>query len=337
MKSGRITPTLADWGELRFLRWVRDLAGKSNREIPLSIGDDAAHLRLLHGRDVLVTTDALIENVHFRREWTPPRDLGIKAMASNLSDLAAMGARPVAAFLSLGVPPPTPINQLKAFFRGIHEEGKKFRCPLAGGDMVRAPQWVINIMLVGRPHKEGRIIKRSDAKPGQTLFITGIPGQSGAGLGALRRGWHDESDLIARHNRPTPRIEAAAALAEVCPDLAMIDVSDGLFNDAGHLARESGVRIEILESEFPMDAALAKYAMRTGRFAREFILFGGEDYELLFTSRAPVWEIRAAFLRRKIDCRVNAIGRVKRGAGVAVIGVNGKPLRLADRTFKHFE
>ena len=120
-------------------------------EIPIGIGDDAAHLRIRGRGDLIVTTDALIEDVHFRRCWISDKDLGAKSLTVSLSDLAAMGAKPVAGFLCLGVPPETAIADLKSFFSGLRGQGRRFACPLVGGDLVRAKQWTINLTLLGRP------------------------------------------------------------------------------------------------------------------------------------------------------------------------------------------
>lgn len=339
--AGATAPvTLADWGELKFLRWVRRVAGEDWTEgtspLAMGIGDDAAHFRFRGLKDLLVTTDTLIEGVHFKRAWISPRDLGHKSLASNLSDIAAMGGAPVAEFLSLGVPPSASINALKRFFGGLCEFGRRWNCPLAGGDLVRAPQWVINIMVLGQPAVGERVVRRRDARAGQKVYVTGSPGESGAGLAALRRG-DRQPFLIARHNRPTPRLDEARVLAETCPDLAMIDVSDGIVNDAGHLARESRVRIEIFPDKFLISRELARYARKTGADPLDWILDGGEDYELLFTTKTPVEKIQKAFASRKIETPVSWIGRVVEGpSGVRLLDAKGKLLRRAAKTFQHF-
>lgn len=333
--------TLADCGEIDFLAWVRRAArgGRraDNQKIPVSIGDDAAVLRLA-GREAVVTTDALIENVHFKFDWTSERDLGAKALAANLSDLAAMAARPVAAFLSLGVPPTTSLGALKDFFLGLIAEGRKYDCPLVGGDLVRARDWTINLTLIGSPIVAGRPALRSAARPGQRLYITGWPGESAAGLEALRRGDRQPA-LLRRHLRPTPRLEEAAALIRACGDLAMLDVSDGVMNDARQMARESGAAIEIEAGKLPISRGLQKYAEdlnRKERKERNWILFGGEDYELLFASSQPTERIRAAFKAAKISTPIAEIGKIVKGSGVRIFDASGAPIEMKHRTFKHF-
>ncbi|MCH8332629.1 thiamine-phosphate kinase [Candidatus Sumerlaeota bacterium] len=348
MKSARARETLADWGELRFLDWVRRSFGKDKggggNEILLSIGDDAAHLRLSRSRDIVVTTDALIEDVHFARSWIGPGDLGRKALVASLSDLAAMGAMPIASFLSLGVPASTAIAELKAFFRGLCREGRRWSCALAGGDLVRSPQWTINLTLIGRPGKGRGVIRRSTARPGQTLYVTGFPGQSAAGLAALERN-EPQPTLIARHTRPTPRLREAEALRSICGDLSMIDLSDGIMTDASHVARASGVGLEIEVDALPVSPALKRYARHLGVDPLQWALYGGEDYELMFTSRRSAIKIVQAMGRAGLATRVTAIGRVvaSPAAGksrvshpVRLLNSDGESLKGPDRSFNHF-
>ncbi len=335
LRSG--TKTLADWGEKRFLQWVRralrsptHLDGAS---LALGIGDDAALIRPTAGVEIAVTTDALIEGVHFRRDFISPRDLGARAWIVNLSDLAAMAAEPLAGCLALGLPPKTPLADARAFFLGLRSAAQRWGCPLAGGDLVRASKWTIAVTLIGRV--EGRAALRDAARPGQRLYLTGIAGESAAGLTALRRG-DAEPTLIGRHRRPTPRLKEARLLRSLCPDLAMIDVSDGVWNDAGQLARESGVRLRVRLSALPASAGLRRYARRRGVAWEDWALFGGEDYELLFTTRVGAASLRSAFASGGVKTPLSEIGDVIAGRGVQLLAADGHPLRRRDRTFEHF-
>jgi thiamine-monophosphate kinase len=332
----RSPAVLADWGELRFLEWVRR-AFKADRGpgLALGIGDDAAHLRLAPSGDLIVTTDALIEGVHFRRDWISPRDLGAKALISNLSDLAAMAARPQAAFLALGVPPQAPIDELKAFFLGLRAAARRWSCPLVGGDLVRAPQWTINLTLLGSPAVARRVAMRSAARPGWTLCVTGFPGESAAGMDALRNGKNPKK-LIARHRRPTPRLPEAGVLARACRDLALIDISDGVASEAAHIARASDVRVDIELPALPVSPALLGYAAARGVDPTDWILFGGEDYELLFATDTPVDRIRAAFRRAGIATPLTPIGRIAAGRGLRLLDADGRAIPPTGRRFEHF-
>lgn len=349
--------TLAEAGEHRLLEWVRARAAAESSEgrggLVLGIGDDASVLSLAGangsgggragGNAAIVTTDALIEAVHFRHEWTPPRDLGAKALAVNLSDLAAMAARPVAAFLSLGAPPETALADLEEFFEGFLEEGTRHGCPLAGGDLVRAPVWMIAVTAIGRPAVPGRVATRAAALPGWNLYVTGAPGESAAGLEELRRAdarapgsaRTTTSRCIERHRRPTPRLAEAAALAAAFEELAMLDVSDGIFNDAGQMARASGTCVEIEFETLPVSEALRA----ASDDPRSLALFGGEDYELLFaTPHGP--EAVAAALAATASTSIHRIGRVVPSSdvhpGAVVIDAGGAVLPLPNRTFRHF-
>jgi thiamine-monophosphate kinase len=323
-------------GERGWLRQVRQWFGHKAGQVEVSIGDDCAALNLngIHG-PLVVTTDSLIEGVHFRHEWIGARDLGARALAVNLSDLAAMGATPLAAFLALSVPPETPLRELKEFFQGFGAESRAFGCPLAGGDMTRAPQWTICVTVLGRPVVPGRLAFRSTARPGQLLYVTGWPGESGAGLAALVRGV-SAPDLIRCHRRPLPRLGEAAVLTRLCPDLAMIDVSDGIWNDAGQLAEASAVRIELEDEALPASPEMERLARQLHNDPRDWALFGGEDYELLFATGASLEAVHSAFDRAHLATAVHCIGRVTAGKGLHLMNRDGREIRLADRTFRHF-
>lgn len=338
-KPSQRKTTLADWGEHRFLEWVRRIVEspdtRGEKTIRLSIGDDAAHLKLRKRGDLLVTTDALIEGVHFRRKWISARELGAKSLTSNLSDIAAMGGRPTAAFLSLGVPPSTPVQELKAFFLGMRNLGLRMQCPLAGGDLVRAPQWVINVTVLGRPQVGKRVVTRSACKPGQIVYVTGSPGESAAGLYALRKGLEAPA-LVRRHNRPEARLDEAGVLARRCSDLAMMDVSDGIKIDAGHLAERSAVCIEIDWEGLPVSRRLKRFAESVHHDARDWVLDGGEDYELLFATKVGEKAIRRAFTAAGIRTPIHTIGRVAEGEGFSLLNAKGKKMRRQHKGFRHF-
>lgn len=338
----RATPrTLAELGERPFLRELRAGANTATGSaLLLGIGDDAA---LLSGgalrRGLLVTADALVEGVHFRRAWTPPADLGRKALAVNVSDLAAMGARPVAAFLTLSLPGETALAELRAFFRGLRAACAEWGCPLAGGDMTRGPHWSISITALGTPAVRRRVLRRDAARPGDFVYVTGRPGESAAGLEALRRGLRAPA-LVRAHNRPTPRLAEAALLAAL-PRVALLDVSDGIVNDASQLCEASGVAIELnAGAQLPLSPALRRFAAEprpesAARSALDYFLFGGEDYELLFTTAAPPAELQRRFKTAGLKTPLHAIGRVIKGQGVYAQSIRLDGTQQ-DKTFRHF-
>jgi thiamine-monophosphate kinase len=357
----------------RVRRWMTDAnaagaAAAAANDLALGIGDDAALLRPgAPGSLLAVTTDALIEGVHFRRDWISPGDLGRKALAVNLSDLAAMGARPVAAFLALGVPPTTPLADLRAFFMGLRAEGRRWGCPLAGGDMVRARCWTIAVTVIGRtpaPVPDASIrdvsapgvgaagdpggllgsppFRRDGAQPGDWLYVTGRPGRAGGGLEAIRRGL-DFPALARAHRRPTPRLAEAGRLAALGCVAAAMDLSDGLWDDASKLAEASGVAIELWLDALPRDAGLERLGRFLKRDPLDWTLFGGEDYELLFVMRRPLalaQEWPKAFEGRPL-APARQIGRIVRivaGRGVVrLLETSGGPtIPVRDRSWAHF-
>lgn len=341
---GRASKTVADRGEHALIAQIARWFEKDSATLDHGIGDDAALLRLGQKNPTLVvTTDALVENVHFRRDWIPPRDLGHKSLVANLSDLAAMAARPVAAFLALSLPGQTPLHDVREFFMGWRQAGRRWACPLAGGDLTAAPQWIVNVTVIGtlgppghrRAQPQAQAALRSTARPGQILYVTGAPGESGAGLEALRRGT-DARHLIRRHCRPTPRLAEAQAIRRACSDLAMLDISDGIYNDAGNLARASHVGVEIELAKLKPSHALKRFARQVEIAPSHFQLFGGEDYELLFSTRQSADNLRAALAAAGIKTPLHPIGRIVESSGVKVYDPEGKPLALSDETYAHF-
>jgi len=288
------------------------------------IGDDCAVLKLPAGHDVLVTTDFTLENVHFRRKWHPPEVVGWRCLTRGLSDIAAMGGEPRAAFLSLALPRRTPQRWVDGFFRGLLELADEFRVPLAGGDTAQSAGGIqADIVVVGSVPK-GKAVLRSGARPGDGIYVTGELGGAAAAIVRLRRGRVCPADY-ERHFHPTPRIEVGRWLRQRGLASAMIDLSDGLSTDLEHICEESAVGAEIDVEMIP--------CARVGRPAREvpldLALHGGEDYELLFTSRGRIPE-------KVARVRVTRIGRIRRERGMLLVGDDGRRRRLAPRGWEHF-
>ena len=259
------------------------------------IGDDAAVLEAL--AHPIVTVDALVEGVHFRRDWTSARALGAKSMAVNLSDLAAMGARPIAAFVALAVPRDCSSEWISELYIGMETLAARHDFTIAGGDMTAAPGVFISVTLVGDLMLEaaGRPVTRSGARVGDAVCVTGDLGDSAAGLSLLQNadapgGSPGDSGLdgparaylLGRHLEPAPRLERMRELLARDRDAvhAALDLSDGLAGDARHIARASGVDIEIYAEQLPISAACARAARALNQSATNWALSGGEDYEL---------------------------------------------------------
>ena len=291
--------------------------------VPVGIGDDCAVLRLPAGHELLVTTDFTLEGVHFRREWHPPEVVGWRCMIRGLSDIAAMGGEPRAAFLSLALERGTPQRWVNRFLSGLLEAAAEFRVTLAGGDTAQAPNGILaDIVLVGSVPR-GKAVLRSGARPGEGIYVTGELGDSAAALTRLREGKVRAADYH-RHFHPTARIAVGQRLRRLAS--AMIDISDGLSTDLEHICEESGVGAQIETAIIPR----ARVGRPEKQVSLDLALHGGEDYELLFTSAK---EIPA----KVAGVRVTRIGRITRGHAMELIEGDGHRRRLVARGWEHFK
>ncbi len=289
----------------------------------LGIGDDCAVLRPRRGEELVVTTDLSLENVHFRRDWHPPQSVGHRCLARGLSDLAAMGARPEAAFLSLALPPDLTALWLDLFLDGFMALAQRYRVPLAGGDMAKSPLVIADIVLLGSVPK-GKALLRSGARAGDLIYVTGALGGSAAELRALERrpsAFHAHDKLRHPHLYPEPRLSAGRELRRLAT--AAIDLSDGLSTDLAHLCEESGLAAEIDAEALPLDA----------RATLEQALHGGEDYELLFTA-SPKTRVPGQLG----GVLTHAVGRMKKPGKRPQVAMNQGNTRseLAPAGWEHF-
>lgn len=278
-----------DISEFELIDRLRDALPESVRasaEVPLGIGDDAALWQPPEGESVLVTTDSLIDRVHFRTDWTSWRDLGWKSIAVNISDIASMGGVPKLATVSLALTGGELAADLVELYRGIGEIADRDRVVLAGGDIVRAPHDLgIHVTLVGAT-RNGRFLTRSNAQPGDVIAVTGTLGAAAAGVELLglpeddpRRSAVTAPLLIEAHARPQPRVRAGRLALELGAHAAM-DLSDGLFGDLPKILSASGVSAEIDLAAIPVAASIR--ALFPDRWL-DLATRGGEDYELLLT------------------------------------------------------
>ncbi len=311
----------------------------------LGPGDDAALLSVKSNFEMALTCDLMIEGRHFLRPGRDPFALGFKAAAVNLSDLAAMGARPRALLCSLALPRALwRASFLDPFFLGLRAMSEAFGASLAGGDCSASPQGLfIDVTAVGEVEK-GKALRRSQARPGDDLYCTGSLGDAAAGLKlklepALAKGLQagHKAWLLKRQSSPLPRILAGRFLIEKNLSRCAIDISDGLASEAWHLSRESKVAIELDAEAIPLSAALRAAASAWRRPALDFALTGGEDYELLFSAPPQSRSRLVRDFSRLTGCRLHAIGRVLRGRGVRLR--QGKHLRplSAQVGFDHFQ
>lgn len=279
--------------EKALIAQVRRLAMLArNPTVQTGIGDDCAVLRLLPGRrkergeekekDTLVTTDFTLEGIHFRRDWHPAESVGHRCLARGLSDIAAMGGEPVAAFLSLALPRELPQSWVGRFARSLISLAERYNVTLAGGDTAESPNGVLaDIVVVGTTPK-GKALLRSGARPGDRIYVSGELGGSAAAVWQMRKKPTRKLNPreYPRHFFPEPRLELGRVLREKGLASAMIDTSDGLSTDLAHICEESGVGAELQAEDIPR-ASVGKPAREVDL---QFALHGGEDYELLFTA-----------------------------------------------------
>jgi thiamine-monophosphate kinase len=298
------------------------------RGIATGIGDDCAILQIPAGNQTLVTTDFSLEGVHFRREWHPPEAVGHRCLTRGLSDIAAMGGTPIAAFLSLALPPDLRQSWVDQFVKGLLKLADRFNVSLAGGDTAQSPGGVLaDIVVVGSVPK-GKAILRSHARPGDSIYVTGALGGAAATLKLLFSGRKLRPADFPRHFHPTPRIEVGRWLLEKDLASAMIDLSDGLSTDLGHICEESGVGAEVQANAVPC-AAIGKPAHKVDL---QFALHGGDDYELLFT--APT---RKRLPARIAGVDITRIGRITRSKQVILTNPAGTEVKFRPQGWEHFK
>ena len=270
---------VGDIGEFKLIERLARLIPSSPNVVE-SIGDDCAVVRMF-GKNMLVTCDMFIENVHFRRSFYRAEDIGWKVAAGAISDIAAMGGTPLFCVVSLACPETTEVVFIEDLYKGMNSIMSRCGAVIIGGNTARNQSGlIIDIMVMGDAH--GRNYRRRrGAQAGDLLAVTGYPGESAAGLHALENGKVTPA-LTQAHLHSMPRVMEGQWLASKDAVRAMMDVSDGVFQDAGHLARAGGLGVNIFLDTLPVSSALKEYSESSGMDAARFLLGGGEDFELLF-------------------------------------------------------
>ncbi len=361
---------LSDLGEFGLIQKIRRSAGRPAPPVVIGIGDDAAALRLSPAATLLATTDMLLEGVHFDLSYSDFYSLGWKSAAANLSDIAAMGGLPRFCLISLGIPSSVPVENIASFYRGLETVLRAHGTHLVGGDTcLSRGGFVVNVAVLGESGKT-RIVTRAGAKPGDRIFVTGTLGDSAAGLEILRNapdriirgqapcGMRNEKpgrtksekqrfrckdlkseirnlksamkSLTTRHLRPTPRVEWGRAIARAGCANAMIDVSDGLSSDLGHICEQSRVGAVIYAEKVPLSPALRRASGSLSQPSLSYALSGGEDYELLFT--VPQEKMRKC---GSLNIAATEIGEIVSGTGIRIVE-KGREKRLRLTGYDHF-
>ena len=320
--------------EFDLIELIRLHTAQPRDDVRLGIGDDAAVLAVPAGQELAVAIDTLVDGVHFPH-GTAAADIGWKALAVNLSDLAAMGASPAWALLALTLPTPD-VAFVEGFAEGFARLAQPHRLALVGGDTTRGPL-CISVAVHGFV-PPGKALTRAGARAGDAVLVTGTLGDAAAGLHALQHSWRDDDPrsnlrefLIERLNRPVPRLAAGAALRGQAS--ACADISDGLLADLGHICTASGVGAEIEAALLPRSSALL--GLHDEASALHFALSGGDDYELCFTVPAQRLADVQSDLSR-LGCGVTRIGRIVEGVGVRVRGADGEWVNMDRSGWEHF-
>jgi thiamine-monophosphate kinase len=332
---------------------------KYDQSVVLGIGDDAAVIQAPDGGSLLACTDMLVEGVHFSREKTPPAAVGHKALAVNLSDIAAMGGIPRQALVAAGWPPGCTLEYVDGVYEGLYALAEEYGVNIIGGDTVRAPVVTINVTVIGE--SRGKAVGRNGARPGDLLAVTGRVGAAAAGLALLRAGLEEvapegleegteragvrgqkpglpetvREDLLRAQLFPVPRLRAAAILMATGAATAMIDLSDGLAGDLRQLTAASGVGALLYGDELPIDGNTKAAAAFLKENVLNWALYGGEDFELL-VALAPE---KAAETREKMKAAgvaLTVIGKITPAAEGLRILQDGRITPLKARGFDHF-
>jgi thiamine-monophosphate kinase len=305
-----------------------------------SIGDDAAVLDPTPGAALVATTDLLLEDIHFRRRWAEPADIGWKALAVNVSDIAAMAATPRWALVALACAESTGREEIEAFYGGALALCDAYGVAIVGGDTSASPGgWIVNVMVLG---EAAAPVLRSTARPGHVVAVTGSLGRSAAGLAVLERDAAPAgvspallAEVTGAHLRPRPRVVEARWLAAAGGLTAMMDLSDGLGTDLPRLVAESGVGATVRVAQLPIAPASEAVAAALDHDALAWATGGGEDYELLVTCERGAFARLSAGLAQTTGLALTAVGEITAGRGVRWIDAEGRDVAVA-AGFEHF-
>lgn len=308
---------------------------ESSPVVRLGIGDDCAILQLPPGELLLTTTDMLIESIHFRRDWTDFLSLGRKSAAVNLSDLAAMGALPRALFLAVAIPADLTAADLDLFFTGFLEVCHASKAVLAGGDTCSSKGGVSICVTALGTAPETAVVRRTGAHPGDGIYVTGTLGDSALALQWLMTGRTPPPELLKRHLEPTARVEVGRRLGTAGVPTAMIDISDGLLADLGHILTASRVGACIEIDRLPLSPALRAVG-DDDHLLYDRALTGGEDYELLFTA-PPEAQGEIDRIATDVDLPITRVGTISETCGEVTLTHAGSLCPLPQhKGYKHF-
>ena len=325
--------TVSDAGERALIARIAALTGPAPDILTIGIGDDAAVFDAPPREQMVLTCDAQIEGVHFRREWTGAESIGRKAVAVNLSDLAAMGATPQLILLSLALPPSLPLEDFDAFVAGVLAEARNAGAALAGGNITKSSgPLMLDVTAMGRVHRR-RVMRRAGARAGDELWVAGSLGAAAAGLawlaaGRARSETPEATECVARYERPSARVRLGRRVAGSRSATAAMDLSDGLADGARQIATASGCGVMVEAAALPLDAAAVTVLSALGRDPIQAALSGGEDYELLFAVPPKRRRAFLAAVSRAGGPPATRVGRLTGERAQAELAVGGATIAL---------
>jgi thiamine-monophosphate kinase len=325
---------LADLGEFGFIERIRGAVAKlEGNGVRLGIGDDCAVLELPPGQVLLTSNDLLIEEIHFRSDWSDWRALGGKCVSVNVSDVAAMGGSPRHLYLGLAIPATMDMDDLDAFLEGFLEAASGYGAVLVGGDTCRSPgPLMISVTIEGAAPAD-QVVTRGGARPGDAVYVSGTLGDSALALQLLSSDLPVADELAQRHHRPQARVALGRALAEAGVPSAMIDVSDGVLADLGHILDASVVGAHLEQALFPLSPDF-RQALAAEPALFELALCGGEDYELLFTVPADKEHLLADLVADVPIARIGTVTDAEQGFLLA--DEAGRVRSVKAKGFNHF-
>jgi len=333
--------TLKDIGEFGLIARIDDLLKREGVQSPgvsLGIGDDTASFKAKPGYEVLVTCDCVVEGRHFLSRHISAMDLGRRSMMLNISDIGAMGGHPLYALISLGLKNETLVKDIEDLYRGFLLELNPFGASIIGGNLTKSGDGIfIDITLIGEV-EEGRAVRRSGARPGDVILVTGYPGQSAAGLQLLLQSLASEDHpLVRAYNKPSHRAREGRAVALTGCATAMIDTSDGFLGDLGHICEESGVGALLNQKKFPISDRLREAAKILKKEPCDFFLGDSDDYQLIITCGAQDVERIRSSIALTYEGPVAQVGEVTAPeTGLRLLLTDGSEQRLSAKGWDHF-
>ncbi len=327
--------------EFAYIRNLIKRLPRTGQDVIAGAGDDAGVIKLSEDQYLLATTDALVDGVHFKSTLFSPEDVGRKAVAVNVSDIAAMGGKPAYCLVSLVLPKALEEDYRDRLYAGIVEECKRYDVQIIGGNVSGGKELVVDIFLLGKTTPD-QMVLRSGAKVGDKVLVTGSLGEAAAGLQLLLNpnvgtdSGQARNSLISRQLNPTPRLNEALMIAESGFATSMIDISDGLGQDIGHICDSSGVGVKIYEERLPISSGVEEVGELIGKKPLELALLGGEDYELCFTVSPEFVEKVIFTIESKAKIRVSIVGEIlPKKEGQVLVLKNGEIIPLPSSGWDH--